>query len=100
MLNAEQTRSLLYWFKDIPDPGRPRGKRHRLTTVLGIVAGATLCGMRGYKAISDWARSLGPKARANFGCRRKNGSYVVPSESVIRDVLIRVDPVYPDKALQ
>ena len=60
MLNAEQTRSLLYWFKDIPDPGRPRGKRHRLTTVLGIVAGATLCGMRGYKAISDWARSLGP----------------------------------------
>jgi hypothetical protein len=56
--------------------------------------------MRGYKAISDWAESLGQKARERFGCRRENGRRVVPSEYVIRDVLIRIDPVYLDRALQ
>jgi hypothetical protein len=57
--------------------------------VLAIAAGATLCGMRGYQAISDWAQSLGQKARARFGCRREQGRYAVPSESILRDVLIR-----------
>jgi len=71
-----------------------------LPTVLAIAAGATLCGMRGYKAISDWAQSLGPKARERFGCRRKKGGRLVPSEYVIRDLLIRVDPVELDRALQ
>jgi hypothetical protein len=56
--------------------------------------------MRGYQAISDWAQSLGPKARERFNCRREKGSYVVPSNSVIREVLIRVDPVELDRALQ
>lgn len=99
MLNTQQTQSLLDFFTDIPDPRRSQGKRHSLPTVLAICAGATLCGMRGYRAISDWAKSLGPKARARFGCRLENGSYVVPSEFVIRNVLIRVDPAHLDQAL-
>ncbi len=56
--------------------------------------------MRGYKAISDWAQSLGPKARERFRCRRKKDRRLVPSEYVIRDLLIRVDPVELDRALQ
>jgi len=56
--------------------------------------------MRGYKAISDWAQSLGPKARERFRCRREHRRRVVPSEYVIRDVLVRVDPVALDRALQ
>ncbi len=60
--------------------------------MLGIAAGAVLCGMRGYKAISDWADALGQKARERFGCRRENGHYVVPSEFVIRDCLVRIEP--------
>ena len=79
-------------FKTIADPRRAQGRRHRLPVVLGIAAGATLCGMRGYKAISDWADGLGQKARERFGCRRENGRYVVPSEFVIRDCLIRIEP--------
>jgi hypothetical protein len=53
MLTAQQMRSLPDFFANIPDPRRSHGRRHRLATVLGIAAGATLCGMRGYKAISD-----------------------------------------------
>lgn len=100
MLKAEQMRSLPQFFADIPDPRRTHGRRHRLSTVLAIAAGAVLCGMRGYKAICDWANSLGQKARERFGCRRENGRYVVPSEYVIRDILIRVDPLHLDRALQ
>ncbi len=100
MLKSEQMKSLPHFFADIPDPRRTQGRRHRLTTVLAISAGAVLCGMRGYKAISDWAKSLGAKARSRFGCRRVNGSYIVPSEYIIRNVLIRVDPDHLDRALQ
>jgi hypothetical protein len=99
MLNAGQMRHLPQCFKTIPDPRRSQGRRHPLSVVLGIAAGATLCGMRGYKAISDWANALGQKARERFGCRRENGRYVVPSEFVIRDCMIRIQPGALDLAL-
>ncbi|MCP3881255.1 MAG: transposase family protein [Sulfitobacter sp.] len=100
MLSADQMYALPDFFRAITDPRRAQGRRHPLPTVLAIAAGASLCGMRGYKAIAGWARSLGPKARERFGCRRKQGRRSVPSEYVIRDVLIRVDPVELDGALQ
>ena len=100
-LCAAHMQSLPSFFSEITDPRRAEGRRHRLSTVLAISAAAVLCGMRGYRAISDWAQSLGQKARQRFRCRRNNdGSFVVPSEYIIRDVLIRVDPVQLDQALQ
>jgi len=99
-LTAEQMRSLPSFFSQISDPRRAQGRRHRLSMVLGIAAGAVLCGMRGYQAISDWAQSLGQKSRERFGCRREEGRYVVPSEYVLRNVLIRVTPAHLDQALQ
>jgi hypothetical protein len=100
MLNAQQMQSLPSFFAEISDPRRGQGRRHRLAVVLAIVAGASLCGMRGYSAIADWAKSLGKNARQRFGCRFDKGRYIVPSESIIRNVLIRVDPVQLDRALQ
>ena len=100
MLTAQQMESLPQFFADIPDPRRAQGRRHQLCTVLAIAAGATLCGMRGYLAISDWAKSLGQKARRRFGCRYHNRRFIVPSMSIIRDVLIRVQPEDLDRALQ
>ena len=101
MMSAEHMRALPEFFYAIADPRRAQGRRHRLPTVLALAAGAILCGMRGYKAIAEWAHSLGPKALARFGCRRDDhGHYLVPSESIIRDVLIRVDPEALDHALQ
>lgn len=99
-LAAAQMKSLPEFFADIADPRRAQGRRHRLVVILAIAAGAILCGMRGYKAIADWAQSLSPKARERFGCRRENGRYLVPSEYVIRDLLVRLDPAQLDRALQ
>ena len=100
MLSAEQMQSLPTFFTDIPDPRRRQGRRHSLSTVLAIAAAATLCGMRGYKAIAQWAKDLGQKARGRFRCRFRNRRYEVPSEYIFRDVLIRVDPAHLDSALQ
>ncbi len=100
MLSAEQMRSLPDFFTTISDPRRSQGQRHRLAAVLAIAAGAILCGMRGYQAISDWAESLSQNALERFGCRRRNGKYVVPSLSIIRNILISVDPIDLDRALQ
>jgi hypothetical protein len=100
MLHATQMQSLPSFFATLPDPRRAQGRRHRLSTVLALAAGASLCGMRGYRAMADWAKSLGQRARQRFGCRYEKGRYLVPSESIIRDVLIRVDPVHLDRALQ
>lgn len=99
MLTAEQMRSLPESFATIPDPRRSQGQRHPLSVVLSIAAAAILCGRRGYKAIHDWAESLGQKARERFGCRNENGRYVVPSEFVIRDCLVRIEPDALDQAI-
>jgi len=72
MLSAQQMQSLPNFFDDIPDLRRAQGRRHRLASVLAIAAGATLCGMSGYLAISDWAKSLGQNARERFRCRYGN----------------------------
>ena len=56
--------------------------------------------MKGYKAFSGWANSLTQKSRERFNCYCKNGKYLVPSEYIIRDILVRVDPECVDKALQ
>jgi hypothetical protein len=98
MISAQHMTSLSDFYEDIPDLRRPQGRRHQLSTVLAIAAAATLCGR--YLAISDWAKTLSPKARERFGCRYENRRYIVPSLSIIRDALIRVDPVHLDHALQ
>lgn len=99
-LTAEHMQSLPEFFTPITDPRRAQGRRHPLMAVLAIATAAVLCGARGYKAISDWAQALSPRARARFRCRLRKGNYGVPSESILRDVLIRVDPVELDQAFQ
>jgi len=100
MLMAEQMRTLPEFFSGIPDPRRKQGRRHSLPCILAISAGAVLCGMEGYKAISGWADDLGQKARERFGCRKRNGYYSVPSRTTFRETLISVDPGELDRALQ
>jgi hypothetical protein len=100
-LTAQQMRALPDCFGSIADPRRAQGRRHPMRAVLAIAAGATLCGMRGYKAIAQWAEGLGQKGAQRIGCRRDcdTREYLIPSVTVIRDVLMRVDPVALDQAL-
>ncbi len=98
-LTAKQMLSLYDFFKTIDDSRRAQGKKHQLATVLSLAAAAVLCGMRGYKDISLWVQSLGNNARSRFRCRKRKGKYEVPCRTVIRNVLIQVDPEQLDRAL-
>lgn len=80
------------FFKSIHDPRRTQDRRHRLETILAIATGAIFCGRVGYKGIAEWAQSLGQDARARFQCYYKQERYRAPSEYIIRDTLIRVEP--------
>lgn len=100
MLTADQMRTLPEFFLDIPDPRRKQGQRHSLPCILALATAAVLCGMEGYKAISSWADDLGQKARARFGCRKRNGRYAVPSRTTFRETLISIDPDQLEQALQ
>ncbi|MCP3999460.1 MAG: DUF4338 domain-containing protein [Gammaproteobacteria bacterium] len=100
MISAAQMKTLPELFNDIEDPRRAQGRRHRLSTILAIATAAVLCGRVGYKGIAQWAQSLGPAARERFRCRYKDSTYIVPSEFVIRDTLIRVAPEALDQALR
>lgn len=100
MITATQMKTLPQLFNEIEDPRRAEGRRHRLSTILGIATGAVLCGRVGYKGIAQWAKSLSPDARARFRCRYKNDRYIVPSEYVIRNILIRIEPEALDRALR
>jgi len=94
------TKGYQHFFKGITDPRRAQGRRHRIEVVLSMAAAAILCGMCGYKAISDWIKDLSQRARLRFGCRSRNKKHIVPSESTICNVLMRVDPVELDLSLQ
>ena len=62
--------------------------------------GAILCGLRGYKAISEWADGTGPEGTGGaFGCRHENGHY--PRSERIRHsrLLVRIEPGALDRAL-
>jgi hypothetical protein len=99
MLTATQMKALPELFRGIPDPRRAAGRRHPIHVVLAIAVAACLCGARGYKQISEWAANLTQDALRRLHCRQVDGKFIVPSGSIIRDVLIRVDPEHLEGAL-
>jgi hypothetical protein len=78
---------LLQTLQRVPDPRKPRGVRHRLTTVLAVALGATLAGAQSFVAIAEWAADAAPDVLARLGV-----GGAVPSESTIRRCLQRLAP--------
>lgn len=78
---------LLETLQQVPDPRKPRGVRHRLTTVLAVALGATLTGAQSFVAIAEWAADAAPDVLAGLGV-----GAAVPSESTIRRCLQRLAP--------
>lgn len=84
-LTAED--GLFALLRQIHDPRKARGLRHRLPGMLAMVVGATLAGMQGPSAIAQWAAELPVELRVKLGGARK-----APAESTFRRVLGLLDP--------
>jgi hypothetical protein len=98
-LTAAQLCALPPFFHDVPDPRRIAGRRHTLSSVLAIAAGAYLCGARSCLHMSEWAEKLTQSLRQGLRCRCQRNHYLVPSITIIREVLQRVDREQLQQAL-
>lgn len=81
--------------KDMTEPRRARGVRHRLASMLALIALAVAAGCKGVHAIAQFAESLSHPQRRHLRCRPRPGrrrQYDVPSERTFRRMLKRVDP--------
>lgn len=93
-LSKEQIMALPGFFSQIPYPRKTSSKKkYGLSTVLAIVTGAEICGMRSHNEIADWAKDLPQEHLRLLGCSQENGLYLTPSRSVISNVLNWINPV-------
>ena len=99
-LTAQQMRTLPSFFTGITDPRRRQGRRHPLESIVALAVAASLCGMRGYKAISGWVQDQSPQVLRRFHVQRVNGKPVPPSLTAMRNLLIRIDPEEFDACLR
>ena len=87
---GEEVESLWERFERVPEWREPNGKRHKLPTVLTIIALACLAGVgQGYRAVSRFARRLTRLQRRALRCwvHPDTGRLEVPSEAVFQRVL-------------
>jgi len=84
-ITTQHMRSLPGFFKAVDDPRRTQGRRHRLSTVLGIATAAVLCGMRSYESISDGAESLTKNPESIFVAVMTKG-VIVCQASVLSEI--------------
>ncbi len=98
-LTTKQTDSLLTYVVKLTDPRSLQGQRHTRRSLTAIMFCATLCGARGYEAISDWAQHVSQPMRRRLGCRKRGGRYIVPSRSTLYRFINAVDPCEVDKLL-
>ncbi|ESZ99616.1 transposase, partial [Frankia sp. CcI6] len=84
---------LLAVFNQLPDPRKPRGRRHSLAAVLTLATCAVLAGARSFTAIGEWSADAGQAVAGLLGVSR------VPEESTFRRVLAALDADALDTAL-
>jgi hypothetical protein len=92
-LKTEQMPSLFERFAQVSEWRKPIGKRHKLPTVLAIIALACLSGVgQGYRAVSRFAKRLTKLQRLALRCwiHPDTGKLHVPSEAVFQRVLQEV----------
>jgi hypothetical protein len=93
VLETEQLPSLFERFAQVSEWRKPIGKRHKLPTVLAIIALACLSGVgQGYRAVSRFSKRLTKLQRRALRCwiHPDTARSHVPSEAVFQRVLQEV----------
>jgi hypothetical protein len=96
VVRTQAMRSLFERFEELADWRQRIGKRHRLSTVMAIVALASLSGAaHGYRSVSRFAKRLTKLQRQALKCwiHPDTAKSQVPSESVFQRVLKKVPRV-------
>src|SRR5258708_18042966 len=85
----------------VPDHRRAQGRRHSLTSILGLACAAVAAGAKSLVAIAEWAAAAPKAALDCLGVRTDpcGGARVVPSETTIRRALAGADAGALDQRL-
>ncbi len=85
----------------VPDNRRAQGRRHSLTSILGLACAAVAAGAKSLVAIAEWAAAAPEAALDCLGVRTDpcGGARVVPSETTIRRALAGADAGALDQRL-
>src|SRR5258707_9136748 len=85
----------------VPDHRRAQGRRHSLTSILGLACAAVAAGAKSLVAIAEWAAAAPKAALDCLGVRTDpcGGARVVPSETTIRRALAGADAGALDERL-
>ncbi len=81
--------------KDLKDPRKPKGVRHKLPSCSTLIAVAIAAGCKGPHEIYEFACSLNHGQRRHLHCRPRPGhprEYDVPSERTLRRLLKAIPP--------
>lgn len=100
--NNDQLDSLYERFAGMIDQRKGQGKRHRIATVLSIMACAKFAGVKwGYRHIYRYARGLKKLQRRALRCwiNPHTSDYQVPSESCFFRVLRKLDKIQFESTL-
>lgn len=87
--------SLVEVFARVPDPRSAHGRRHPLSSVLGLAVCAMLCGARSLYAIAQWGRDQGQPVAQVLGFTRER----TPCVSTLHEVFRRLDRERFEEAL-
>ena len=95
-LCRQQTQSLLQALGKLKDPRRYRGWRHRrVASIVAIATAAMIAGNDSLLDIGEFAKSLNQNQLRSLRASRcrKTGKFIAPSETTIRRVLQRLEPL-------
>jgi len=67
---AARTRYLLDLLAQVPDPRKPRGRRHPLAGLLAVGLAAVIAGSKSFAAIGQWASDAGADVLTALGATR------------------------------
>jgi len=100
-LSAKQAQDLIERLSNVSDPRKPRGRRHKMISVLAISLCAIMSNARSFAAIAEWAERCSQKMLKRLYCRYDHSKqcYVPPSEPTIRRNMQAVDAEAVDQAL-
>ncbi|WP_344014191.1 ISAs1 family transposase, partial [Nocardiopsis exhalans] len=85
---------LIQVLQGVPDPRKPRGRRHTLAALIAVAVCATLAGAKGFTAIGQWAAETTTHTLTALGMLRG-----AADEATFRRTFARLDADLLDQVL-
>lgn len=100
-LSSKHAQDLIDRLSKVPDPRKPKGRRHKMISVLAISMCAIMCNARSFTAIAEWAKDCSQTMLKRLWCRydKNTQRYIPPSEPTIRRVMQKSDAEAVDQVL-